>query len=149
MSEHGLQPINDLIVAKVGTNVLATREEDGGEYLDREVFDNIGASILNAREAGKHVIIVSSAAIAAGMQETGTKPRPDKNDHMHELQYLSGVGWRLILNEWHRVLGGLSVVGIQITGNELEDDLLRSERNELLRTIHTALTLGSVPIINE
>jgi glutamate 5-kinase len=147
MSEFS--PIDDIVVAKFATNVLSSVENDGSEHLDPDVFDMAGESIQAARETGKHVVVVTSAAIAAGMQETGTKPRPSKITHMHELQYLSGVGWLPILNEWSRVLPEVSVVGIQITSHELEDDVLKPERQELLRTIYTTLAHGNIPLLNE
>lgn len=147
MSEF--ESIDNIVVAKLGTNLLSTIEEDGTEHLDAEVFDLVGESIRSAQETGTHVVLVTSAAIAAGMAITGTAPRPDKETHMTELQYLSAVGWPLLVNEYQRVLPKQLVVPVQITRGDLLSQFQASNRMEMMTTIYTTLAHGNIPVINE
>lgn len=140
-----MKKINNIIVIKVGSNSLISRNIQGTEELDPKAFHTIAKQIIQLRERGDHVILVSSAAIAAGMHLTHTTERPAKTN-MHLLQRLASIGWRHILNTWNTALEGVVVGELLLTEHELSLD---NERQEALRTVHTLLEHGDLPVINE
>ena len=75
----------ETIVVKVGSS-LVTREGSG---LDVEAIARLAAQIAALRELGRRCVLVSSGAIAAGVQRLGWKQRPHA---MHELQAAAAVG---------------------------------------------------------
>ena len=88
----------DLVVVKIGTNLLMKRGADGSEGLDTESIEYICKQVLNLRRANVNVALVLSGAISAGMAVIGSKKRPDKDHAMVKLQSLASVGWRHVLN---------------------------------------------------
>lgn len=145
MSE--LNPIDDIVVVKVGTGVLADTFPDGSQKLNSETFQSIGRSIIDLEENGTNVVLVTSAAIIAGMEVVGETERPDRETEIPELQRLSSIGWRSLLTEWHFALPGMVTSSLQLTKQEL--NLEAPERSEALRTIHTLLSHNEIPIANE
>src|SRR5258706_14221946 len=73
------------IVVKVGSS-LVTREGSG---LDVEAIARLAEQIAELRALGRRCVLVSSGAIAAGMQRLGWTRRPHA---MHELQAAAAVG---------------------------------------------------------
>jgi glutamate 5-kinase len=73
------------LVVKVGSS-LVTNE---GAGLDLQAIANWVQQIATLRAAGREVVLVSSGAIAEGMQRLGWHTRPGT---MHELQAAAAVG---------------------------------------------------------
>lgn len=141
------QQIDNILVIKVGTSTLTKRSENGQLELDIESFERIGRQVINLKDACYNVAIVSSAAITAGMVETGLAVRPSNTEiSMPTLQALASIGWRHVLNAWDDALEALKVGELLVTRRELEQD---SERSELLRVTRSLMLSGVVPIINE
>lgn len=138
--------IDNILVLKVGTNTLIRKDVNGSERLDKSSFERIGRQVLALQEKGQSVIIVSSAAITAGMIVAGLGSRPRKNNEMIELQRLASIGWRHILNAWDSALGGKNIGELLLTRRELG---MKSEREEVLQVTHTLLKHGDVVIVNE
>src|SRR6185436_10718515 len=74
-----------VLVVKVGSS-LVTRD---GRGVDAEAIARWAAQVAKLRQAGKKVVVVSSGAIAEGMQRLGWAKRPHS---MHELQAAAAVG---------------------------------------------------------
>ena len=144
MSEFA--PVDNIAVVKVGTSVLSETLSDGRQVLDPESFRRIGSSILELESVGVRVVLVTSGAITAGMASKGLTERPDKTTSLPELQWLSSVGWPLLLKEWATALDGRTTGGILLTKSNLD---LASPRKEALQTLHTGLVQNDTPIINE
>lgn len=140
-------PIDNIVVVKIGTSVLADTYPDGRQELNLESFRRIGKDILSLETSGMHVVIVTSAAITAGMAEGGLTKRPDKATAVPELQRLSSIGWRPLLNAWDDALPGRATGSLQLTRHEL--DSVSSERSEALQTTYSLLNHGQTPIVNE
>lgn len=132
-------------VIKVGTNALVRKHEDGSESLNYETFRRIGR-VASAGGEGRPAVIVSSGAITAGMIATGTKKRPGKTTQMPELQRLASVGWGHILHAWDSSIKLRNTGGVLLTQQELNRS---EERDEAIQVIHTLLSHGEVPIVNE
>src|SRR5215208_5564707 len=73
------------LVVKVGSS-LVTNE---GQGLDRAALARWAQQIAALRLQGREVVLVSSGAIAEGMQRLGWKRRPHA---VHELQAAAAVG---------------------------------------------------------
>ncbi len=137
----------EIVIIKVGTNTLVQKLATKKEVLGKDVFESIASQVLILRKSGTQVILVSSAAITAGMIATKLSIRPSESDSIPELQRLASIGWRHILNHWQEAFGDLVIGELLLTKYELSRDL--PERDEALRTIYTLLSHGDLPIINE
>lgn len=62
------------LVIKLGTGVLST---PAGKSLDQQQFIRLSAEIAELQKSGYECIMVSSAAIAAGVRVLKLKNRPD------------------------------------------------------------------------
>jgi glutamate 5-kinase len=69
--------IDNILVVKVGTSTLTKTLTNGQVSLDYDSFCRLGKQIIELKQSGYHIVIVSSAAITAGMGATGLTVRPD------------------------------------------------------------------------
>lgn len=136
---------------KVGTNVLINSRDDFPKSLNHEVFSNIGQEASDAAVTDQKIVLVSSAAIAAGMIATHAQSRPSKSDGMVELQRLASIGWREIHNAWDNSIKGTATGALLLTRQELAptDAVHRQEREQALEVINVLLEHGEVPLVNE
>jgi len=129
------------IVVKVGSS-LVTNE---GRGLDAEAIARWARQIADLRAQGKQVILVSSGAIAEGMQRLGWARRPQQ---IHELQAAAAVGQMGLAQAYEtqfRALG-LHTAQVLLTHADLAD---RARYLNARSTLFTLLELGVVPVINE
>lgn len=141
------QELGHIVIIKVGTSTLTRKGAEGQIELDTSSFTRIGAQVSALQTQGYGVIIVSSAAITAGMVVTKTMERPVQQEAtMPTLQALASIGWRHVLNCWDDALKDSIVGELLITKQELGRD---SERSELMNVIKVLLERGYVPIVNE
>ena len=130
-----------LAVVKVGSSSL--RGEDG--RLDRAQVENLARQVLDARDVGTDVVLVSSGAVAAGMGLLGFERRPVD---LATLQATAAVGQSELIQSYQRVLQERGRTGAQILLSQ--DDFVRRGRYLNARTsIRRLLDLGVLPIINE
>ncbi|BBL35358.1 glutamate 5-kinase [Nitrosomonas stercoris] len=129
------------IVVKVGSS-LVTNEGNG---LDRSMLSNWAGQIYRLKQMGKEVILVSSGAVAEGMQRLGWKIRPAA---LYELQAAAAVGQMDLAQAYADSFGKYELLTAQILLTH--DDLSSRKRYLNARsTILTLLNLDIVPIINE
>jgi len=130
------------VVIKIGTQVL-TSEND---RLDASVIEHIVEQVCYlVKEKKVEVILVTSGAIAAGMQVLGWKKRPRG---LHKLQAAASIGQSRLMRVYERLFKeeGLNVGQILLT----RDVFTSPERKKIARaTISTLLRLGVIPVINE
>lgn len=138
--------IDNILVIKAGTSTLVETNETGAEYLDTATFQRLGGQIMTLQETGTNVVIVSSAAITAGMVEVGLTERPDKKTEMPKLQRLASIGWKHVVNEWDDALPGKTLGGLLLTEPELG---FETERDEALGVVYELLANDDVPLANE
>lgn len=137
--------IDDILVVKVGSNVLA--DPNGSGQLNYDNFKHIGRQVVEHQQAGLHVAIVSSGAIMAGMVAANLSSQPKSFDiELVELQRLASIGWRDVLNTWSNSLLGATVGELLLTERELA---MPEESQEALGVIHALLRHNDVPVINE
>lgn len=141
----GVLNTGDIIVVKVGTRTLI-KSAKHGEELDPQSFGRIGRQIDCLVHQGMRVVLVSSAAITAGMTVTGMQTRPSRSGEMPLLQLLASVGWRHVLNMWASALSSGPLAELLLTRTELDS---LSQRQEALSTINTAWGNRAIPVVNE
>ncbi|WP_350271277.1 glutamate 5-kinase [Brevibacterium sp. CBA3109] len=129
------------IVIKVGSSSLTTLDGGLDEAKLIALTDVIGAH----RAAGHEVILVSSGAIAAGLEPMGLNKRPRD---LATQQAAAGVGQGLLMAAYTRALGRYDLVPGQVLLSA--DDLIRRTRyKNAQRAIDKLLALGTLPIVNE
>jgi len=129
------------IVIKVGSSILASVERG----LHQDVFSRLVREISDLKREGYEVVIVSSGAIAAGMEKLGYKTRPQS---ITQKQATAAVGQTRLMNTYENLFSRHQQMVAQILLTH--DDL--SNRRRFLNARNTVLTLlglGIVPIINE
>ncbi|MBI3525813.1 MAG: glutamate 5-kinase [Betaproteobacteria bacterium] len=129
------------LVVKVGSALVT----DNGTGLDLIAIAEWARQIALLRTDGKQVALVSSGAIAAGMQRLGWLKRPHA---MHELQAAAAVGQMGLAQTYESCFArhGLKTAQILLTHEDLSD---RKRYLNARSTLITLLELGVVPIINE
>lgn len=129
------------LVVKVGS-ALVTNEGTG---LAVEFIAEIARQIAVLRAEGRQVLLVSSGAIAAGMQRLGWHTRPHA---LHELQAAAAVGQMGLVQIYETCFSqhGLKSAQILLTHEDLTDRLRYLNARSTLTTL---LEMGVVPIINE
>jgi glutamate 5-kinase len=129
------------IVIKVGSSILASPERG----LHQDVFSNLVREISGLKRQGYEVVVVSSGAIAAGMEKLGYKGRPQS---ITQKQATAAVGQTQLMNVYERLFSRYQHVVAQVLLTH--DDL--SHRRRFLNARNTLLALldlGIIPIINE
>jgi len=129
------------IVVKVGSS-LVTNE---GRGIDHDAVARWAAEIARLVEAGKAVVLVSSGAIAEGMQRLGWSTRPRA---IHDLQAAAAVGQMGLVQAYERAFGryALRTAQVLLTHDDLSD---RRRYLNARTTLTTLLGLRVIPIINE
>ena len=129
------------IVVKIGSSLLT----NDGAGLDHAAIAGWVAQIAALKRLGKQVLLVSSGAIAEGMQRLGWKRRPHA---VHELQAAAAVGQMGLVQVYESCFRehGLATAQILLT----HDDLAERKRYLNARsTLRTLLELNVIPVINE
>lgn len=129
------------VVVKLGTKMI-TR---GPYTLDTEALVRLAIDIADLRREKYEIIIVTSAAIAAGMGRMGIHCRPTS---IPRLQALASIGQNLVLNAYEQALGmfGLPIGQVLLTIDDIND---RKRYINLQNALSELLGMGAVPIINE
>ena len=129
------------LVIKVGSALVT----NNGEGLDTAAIQEWARQIAMLRARGREVLLVSSGAIACGMQRLGWAKRPKS---VHELQAAAAVGQMGLAQVYDRAFleHGLHTAQILLTHDDLAD---RKRYLNARSTLSTLLALGVVPIINE
>ena len=129
------------LVVKVGSGLVTNR----GQGLDHAALARWARQIAELRGLGREVVLVSSGAIAEGMQRLGWKQRPST---VHELQAAAAVGQMGLIEVYESCFRehGLLTSQILLTHEDMAD---RKRYLNARSTLRTLLGLGVVPIINE
>ena len=129
------------IVVKVGSTLVTNH----GQGLDHAAIGRWAEQLAQLRAMGKQVVMVSSGAIAEGMQRLGWPQRPTD---IHELQAAAAVGQMGLVQVYETSFArhGIRTAQVLLTNADLADE----QRYQNARmTLLTLLKMGVVPIINE
>jgi glutamate 5-kinase len=129
------------IVIKVGSALVT----DNGAGLSSTFIAECARQISVLQRSGRQVLLVSSGAIAAGMQRLGWSKRPHA---MHALQAAASVGQMGLTQAYESVFAQHSLISAQVLLTH-EDLVDRTRYLNARSTLNTLIELGVVPIINE
>jgi glutamate 5-kinase len=129
------------VVVKVGSALVT----NNGAGLDSAAIAEWARQIAQLRQFGKEIVMVSSGAIACGMQRLGWTKRPHA---VHDLQAAAAVGQMGLAQVYDSAFGaqGLKTAQILLTHDDLAD---RKRYLNARSTLTALLALGVVPVINE
>jgi glutamate 5-kinase len=129
------------VVIKVGSTLVTNH----GEGLDQAAIHRWAKQITELKSFGKEILVVSSGAIAEGMQRLQWKKRPQE---IYELQAAAAVGQMGLIQVYETAFMKYGIRTAQVLLTNA--DLANEERNENAKgTLNMLLKLGVVPIINE
>ncbi len=129
------------VVIKVGSSLVT----NDGRGLDQAAIARWAVQIAALRASGKQVILVSSGAIAEGMQRLGWTKRPHA---VHELQAAAAVGQMGLVQCYEACFRehSISTAQVLLTHSDMAD---RQRYLNARSTLRTLLDLGVIPVINE
>jgi glutamate 5-kinase len=129
------------LIIKVGSSLVT----NDGKGLDNAAIARWAEQIAHLRSLGKEVVLVSSGAIAEGMQRLGFDKRPSG---IHELQACAAVGQMGLAQIYETSFRAhqLRTAQVLLTHADLAD---RERYLNARSTLFTLLRMGVVPIINE
>jgi len=129
------------VLVKVGSSVLTTPQGT----LDRGRVGALAGQVCVLLDQGRHVILVSSGAIAAGMGELGLPGRPT---NMPDLQAAAAVGQGRLIQAYSEAFArhGRHVGQVLLSRDDMES---RARFLNTRNTLRALAAMGCVPIINE
>ncbi|MBA4143006.1 MAG: glutamate 5-kinase [Nitrosospira sp.] len=129
------------VVIKIGSSLVTNQ----GQGLDHAALARWAGQIAELKKMGKEVVLVSSGAIAEGMQRLKWKKRPHA---LHELQAAAAVGQMGLVQAYESCFRGHDMHAAQIllTHEDLSD---RKRYLNARSTLITLLRLNVIPVINE
>ncbi len=133
--------VKNRIVVKVGTSTLTY--DDG--RVNFRTIDRLAMVISSVVNAGYEVILVSSGAIAVGVNKLGLRERPDE---LRMKQAAAAVGQLELMHLYDKFFAeyGKTVGQILL---EADDVGLEQKANNLRNTFFALLENGIIPIVNE
>ncbi|MFW6271400.1 MAG: glutamate 5-kinase [Bacillota bacterium] len=129
------------IVVKVGSSTLTN--ENG--KINFTQIDKLVRQLVDLKNQGREVILVSSGAIAAGIGELGFAKKPNS---IPEQQACASVGQGLLIGIYNKFFReyGEKCSQILLTSSDLEN---RNRYLNAFNTLETLLEHGVIPVINE
>ena len=129
------------LVIKVGSSLVT----NNGNGLDQAAIASWAAQIAVLVKQGKQVVLVSSGAVAEGMQRLAWKKRPTA---VNELQAAAAVGQMGLVHMYESCFSQhqLHTAQVLLTHDDLAD---RKRYLNARSTLRTLLDLHVIPIINE
>lgn len=128
-------------VVKIGSALLT----DDGQGLNKQAMQLWVNQMMQLKQQGVELVLVSSGSVAEGMQRLGWKSRPTE---INELQAAAAVGQMGLIEAYESSFSRHDVHTAQILMTH--DDLSNRERYlNASNTIQTLIEHGVVPIINE
>lgn len=129
------------IVVKAGTSILTG---SGGKISERNL-ERLGQSILALIKQKFEVVLVSSGAIAFGMEANEMERRPKE---MPQLQACAAMGQGKMMHAYEKLFSryGVHTAQILLTRDGLED---RVRFLAARKTVEELFNFGALPIVNE
>lgn len=128
------------ILVKIGSALISEENQINYNFISRKVKE---MSALKAR--GHEIILVSSGAVAAGMELRGITERP--KDTLH-LQMLSGMGQVNLIKYYKDFFreNNQFIAQVLVTHHNFDKE---NEVRTLMTVLDAYLSEGTIPIINE
>jgi glutamate 5-kinase len=129
------------LVVKVGSSSLASP----GSGVNDDQIEQLVDTLARRRESGGQIVLVSSGAIAAGLEPLGLRRRPRD---LATQQAAASVGQGLLVHRYAEAFGRRGVVVGQVLLTA-EDVVRRAHYRNAQRTLYRLLELGTLPVVNE
>jgi glutamate 5-kinase len=129
------------VVIKLGSSIVA----DEAGALRAGALAHVCDAVAERRQAGDGVVVVSSGAIARGMEVMGLAARPRE---IEDLQAASAVGQGRLYRVYDELLAARGITSAQVLLTFF-DLSARGHYLNARRTLHRLLEWGVVPVINE
>ncbi|MBD8070523.1 glutamate 5-kinase [Bacillus sp. PS06] len=136
------QDVNNLrVVIKIGSSSLTSRH---GE-ISRKKLEKLVDEVVQLKDEGHEVVLVSSGAVAAGYRKLGCLDRPIS---LPEKQAAASIGQGLLIEAYSELFLSHGYVASQIliTRGDFSDE---NRYNNVRNTINVLLERGIIPIVNE
>ena len=132
------------IVLKFGTGILTT--DASGLQLDRTQFTRLASEIAALVDAGHSVIVISSAAVAAGVAALGRQKRPES---LPAKQACAAVGQSQLMRAYEEAFAHhkLTAAQLLLTHDDIDSRQRRANAENTLRELLSYPRV--VPVINE
>ncbi len=129
-----------IVVVKVGSSIIAP-----GGTLDYSFLNNLAKDVSETENSGFRVVLVSSGAIACGLNKVGIKEKPH---NVSTLMAISSLGQVLLMDSYIETFSKYNKACAQIllTWDDFDN---RKRFLNARQTINKLLNLGILPIINE
>ncbi|HEX5456043.1 MAG TPA: hypothetical protein VFW77_01620 [Candidatus Saccharimonadales bacterium] len=134
----------ELVVVKVGTDVLTRQDSFEWPTLDRYSFANIGRQVNELADGGVDVVLTTSAAIIGGHEYTHEERTYGKDD-TEAKQRMACLGQTTLMTAWQEGLSPRNAGQVLFTKKEIED----GEGEELKSLSLRLLADGDIPVANE
>ena len=130
------------IVIKIGTSSL-THPTTGNLNLIK--LEKLIRELVDLRNQGKDIILVSSGAIAVGKKAAGLKERPDR---IAQKQACAAIGQCRLMMTYQKLFGEYNQIAAQIlmTKNTMLEEATRVNAHN---TFQELLSMGVIPIVTE
>ena len=129
------------VVVKVGSSLVTNQ----GHGLDHAALAEWAEQIAELKHRGRQILLVSSGAVAEGMQRLGWQRRPSQ---LHELQAAAAVGQMGLVQAYESCFRthGMHAAQVLLTHEDLAD---RKRYLNARSTLRALLELNVIPVINE
>jgi glutamate 5-kinase len=136
-----VQDIKKRVVIKIGSSSLTSLQ---GE-ISRKKLEKLVDEIVQLKDEGHQILLVSSGAVAAGYRKLGFIERPSR---LPEKQAAASIGQSLLMEVYSKLFlsHGYIVSQILITKEDFSD---QNRYKNVKNTINVLLERGIIPIINE
>ncbi len=132
------------VIVKIGSGVV-TATQSGSVRIDRNTIYRLAREIADLVASGLEVVVVSSGAVALGVEELDLRERPRR---LAEVQAVAAVGQGLLMHLWREAfLRHRRRVGqVLLTHADLAD---RTRFLNVRGTVDNLLSRGVITIVNE
>ena len=130
------------IVIKIGSSSLMHNETG---RLNLGKIEKLVRSIVDIKNSGKDVVLVSSGAIAVGRMAIGLNEKPDE---LPVKQACAAIGQAKLMMVYQKIFAEYSTTAAQVLMTKATVMNDKSRRNAQ-NTLNELLNLGAVPIVNE
>jgi glutamate 5-kinase len=128
------------ILVKIGSALISRGNKIEYSFLKQKIEE-----IAQLQQQGHRVVVVSSGAVAAGMEIRGLEQRPTD---MLQLQMLSGMGQVKLIKYYKELIQakGLYTAQVLVTHHNFSTE---GEKQTLKAVLDAYLQEGIIPVINE
>lgn len=130
------------IVIKIGSSSLIHNETG---RLNLGKIEKLVRTIVDIKNSGKDVVLVSSGAIAVGRMAIGLNEKPDE---LPVKQACAAIGQAKLMMVYQKIFAEYSTTAAQVLMTKATVMNDKSRRNAQ-NTFNELLNLGAVPIVNE